>query len=44
MGFGLNKEDVRDDAEGLANMRHIGRSIAWLGQAIEPVKDRYPKI
>lgn len=43
MGFGLNREDVKEDAEGLANMRHIGRSIAWLGRAIAPVKDEYPK-
>lgn len=43
MGFGLNKEEVKDDAEGMANMRHIGRSIAWLGKAIEPVRDEYPK-
>ncbi|MGI9536583.1 MAG: flavodoxin family protein [Desulfocapsaceae bacterium] len=43
MGFGLNKEEVKDDAEGMANMRHIGRSIAWLGKAIAPVRDEYPK-
>lgn len=43
MGFGLNKEEVKDDAEGMANMRHLGRSIAWLGKAIEPVRDEYPK-
>lgn len=42
MGFGLNKEEVKDDAEGMANMRHVGRSIAWLGKAIEPVKADYP--
>jgi len=42
MGFGLNKGEVRDDAEGIANMRHLGRSIAWLGKAIGPVKDEYP--
>jgi len=43
MGFGLNKEEVKDDDEGMANMRHVGRSIAWLGKAIEPVKAEYPK-
>ena len=42
MGFGLDKGEVRDDAEGLANMRHIGKSIAWLGQAIAPHLDSYP--
>ncbi|MCI5162004.1 MAG: flavodoxin family protein [Candidatus Electrothrix sp. AX5] len=43
MGFGLNKEDVQDDTEGMANMRHIGRAIGWLGKAIQPVRESYPK-
>lgn len=42
MGFGLNRGDVKDDTEGLVNMRHLGRSIAWLGKAISGVKDEYP--
>ena len=43
MGFGLNKGEVSEDAEGLANMRHIGKSIAWLGKAIKPHMAEYPK-
>lgn len=43
MGFGLNKEEVKDDAEGMANMRHLGRAIAWLGKALSLVKEDYPK-
>ena len=43
MGFGLDKEDVKNDEEGLANMRHLGQSIAWLGKAIAPLKEQYPK-
>ncbi len=43
MGFGLDKGEVRKDAEGLANMRHLGKSIAWLGKAIAPHIDAYPK-
>ena len=27
MGFGLNKGEVLKDEEGLANMRHLGKSI-----------------
>jgi multimeric flavodoxin WrbA len=43
MGFGLNKGEVSSDAEGLANMRHIGKSIAWLGRAIKPHMADYPE-
>ncbi|MCI5167365.1 MAG: flavodoxin family protein [Candidatus Electrothrix sp. GM3_4] len=43
MGFGLKKEDVTDDAEGMVNMRHLGRAIGWLGKAIHPVQASYPK-
>lgn len=43
MGIGLDKGDVAEDAEGLANMRHLGKSIAWLGKAILPHMDSYPK-
>lgn len=43
MGFGLNKGEVSEDQEGLANMRHLGKSIAWLGKAIQPVIKEYPK-
>jgi hypothetical protein len=43
MGFGLNKGEVLSDEEGLANMRHLGKSIDWLCKAIMPHKDSYPK-
>ncbi len=42
LGFGLNKGDVLQDAEGLRNMRHLGRTIAWLGQAITPHLADFP--
>ncbi len=43
MGFGLNKGEVIEDKEGLANMRHIGKCIDWLGKAIKPNITNYPK-
>lgn len=43
MGFGLDKEDVLADDEGLANMRHLARSIDWLGRSIKPNMESYPK-
>jgi multimeric flavodoxin WrbA len=43
MGIGHDKEDVREDEEGLANMRHLGKSIDWLGRAIKPHLSSYPK-
>jgi multimeric flavodoxin WrbA len=42
MGFGLDKGGVLDDAEGLANMRHLGKCIDWLGKAISPNLKNYP--
>jgi hypothetical protein len=42
MGIGLGKGEVLNDEEGLANMRHLGRSINWLGQAIKPHLEDYP--
>ncbi|HWR93010.1 MAG TPA: flavodoxin family protein [Desulfobacterales bacterium] len=43
MGFGLGKGEVNEDQEGLANMRHLGKSIDWLGRAILPNLQNYPK-
>jgi multimeric flavodoxin WrbA len=43
IGFGLGKGEVLKDEEGLANMRHLGKSIDWLGQAIMPHISTYPK-
>jgi len=30
MGFGLNKEEVQDDAEGMNIMKILGENMAWL--------------
>ena len=43
MGFGLRKGDVLEDDEGMANMRHLGKSIDWLARAIAPHLSDYPK-
>ncbi len=43
MGYGLNKEEVLEDAEGMANMRHLGKSIAWLGKSIQSNIAEYPR-
>ena len=43
MGYGLNKGEVVEDKEGLANMRHLGKCIDWLGKAIKPDIANYPK-
>jgi multimeric flavodoxin WrbA len=43
MGFGLNKEEVLGDDEGMVNMRHLGKTIDWLGKSIKPNIATYPK-
>lgn len=43
IGIGLDKEDVLGDSEGMANMRHLGQAIDWLGKAIQPTISDYPK-
>jgi multimeric flavodoxin WrbA len=43
MGVGRDKGEVRDDEEGMANMRHLGKVIDWLGRSIETTKIDYPK-
>ncbi len=43
MGIGLDKGDVKEDAEGIANMRHLGKVIDWLGKSIKPNMADYPK-
>jgi hypothetical protein len=44
MGYGLNKGEVLKDEEGLANMRHLGKCIDWLGKAILPNLEKYPRM
>jgi multimeric flavodoxin WrbA len=43
MGFGLAKGEALKDEEGLANMRHLGKCIDWLGKAIIPHMGKYPR-
>ena len=43
MGYGLSKGEVGEDKEGLANMRHLGKCIDWLGKAIKPNLANYPQ-
>ena len=42
IGFGLDKGDVSQDSEGLANMHHLGKAIDWLGKSIVPNMDDFP--
>lgn len=34
MGFGLEKEEVKSDKEGMETMRHLGENMAWLMKKI----------
>jgi multimeric flavodoxin WrbA len=43
MGYGLNKGEVIEDKEGLANMHHLGKCIDWLGKSITPNMANFPK-
>ncbi len=43
MGFGLDRGEVLEDKEGMANMRHLGKCINWLGNAIKSNAADYPK-
>lgn len=42
MGYGLEPGQVASDQEGLENMRHLGRAIAWLGAAMHNAPSAYP--
>lgn len=42
IGYGLRREDVKNDTEGLATMNVLGRTIDVLGKAIEPLADSWP--
>jgi multimeric flavodoxin WrbA len=35
LGFGMNPGEVESDAEGMDNMRQLGQTIAWLGEALK---------
>jgi multimeric flavodoxin WrbA len=43
MGFGLDKGDVLEDEEGMANMRHLGQTIDWLGKATQSNMASFPR-
>jgi multimeric flavodoxin WrbA len=43
LGYGLEKGDVSHDEEGLRNMEDLGRTIAWLGKAMNAHMKDYPK-
>ncbi|GAU08764.1 flavodoxin family protein [Desulfoplanes formicivorans] len=42
MGYGLDKGDVQNDTEGLANMKNLGEMIHWTASALAPVMDSLP--
>jgi multimeric flavodoxin WrbA len=44
MGIGREKGEVESDAEGLANMKNLGQTIAWLGEAMAPHMDSFPRL
>ncbi|MDR0361149.1 MAG: flavodoxin family protein [Planctomycetota bacterium] len=43
LGFGLDRGEVKDDEEGLANMKNLGETIALLGLALVPLRNQWPK-
>ncbi len=43
IGIGFDKQDVLQDEEGMANVRHLGRVINWLGQAVQNRLHAYPQ-
>ena len=42
LGVGCDKSEVLDDEEGMRNMSHLGKTIAWLGTAITSVTATSP--
>jgi multimeric flavodoxin WrbA len=42
IGFGLRRQDVKDDAEGMANMKNLGETINLVAGAIRPLLERWP--
>jgi multimeric flavodoxin WrbA len=43
MGMGLNPGDVEKDEEGIKNMSNLGKTILWLGEALAPHKNSFPR-
>ncbi len=42
LGYGLQEGQVSGDAEALRNMAHLGRAVAWLGEAVHASASPYP--
>lgn len=42
IGFGLKRGDVKDDAEGLANMKNLAATIHLVAGAIRPLASQWP--
>jgi multimeric flavodoxin WrbA len=42
IGYGRELGQVAEDAEALRNMRHLGRTIAWLGKAMKEAGSPFP--
>jgi multimeric flavodoxin WrbA len=42
MGFGMQKEEVKNDKEGEATLRSLGKNMAWLLKCIEAGKKILP--
>src|SRR5512144_1679983 len=43
LGYGLEKGEVAKDEEALRNMKDLGQTIAWLGEAIHLHAPKRPK-
>lgn len=43
-GVGRDKGEVNNDQEGLANMKNLGETIAWLGEAMKPHLESFPRV
>jgi multimeric flavodoxin WrbA len=44
LGFGLDKGEVAKDEEAARNMKDLGQTIAWLGEAIHQHADKRPAV
>jgi multimeric flavodoxin WrbA len=44
MAYGREVGEAAHDAEGLRNMRHLGRALDWLGRAMKRSESPYPAL
>ena len=44
IGFGLRREDVKEDAEGIANMKNLAQTIDLVARAVRPQVDQWPSL